>query len=422
MHERIMRVLVIAQLFPPDMGGGATRAYNVVKGLLSLGCNVTVVAAVPHYPSGNIPKKYRWSPLVVEYSNNLKVIRTFVLPLASKGFGRRLLLFISFMVSSLFSLPLIRKVDVVWAANPNILSFFPAFLFKLVKGCPVVLNVDDLFVEVVFDLNMIKSSVFRRLAEVISKVAYKASFALTPISLGYVDTIVNKYGIEPKKLHVIPAGVDLHRFNVRKDRNEEESSGEFRVLYIGAFSPAYDFEQVLRAVKLLEGEDKIRIVLQGGGEMAPVLRNKMKELNLKNVELVERIVSREEVAKILMDANALLLPLSGLENIEKGISSKLYEYQAAGKPIICCSSGIPGRYVSDTGSGVVVKPGDYEALAKAVLYLRENRGVAEKLGESGRRYVENNLSVKNIGLKMIAVFNQVLRNPSRIHKAEHEMV
>jgi len=89
-------------------------------------------------------------------------------------------------------------------------------------------------------------------------------------------------------------------------------------------------------------------------------------------------------------------------------STRLYEYQAAGKPIICCSSGQPGRYVSETESGVVVKPGDYEALAKAILYLRENRDVAEKLGSSGRRYVERNLSMEKIGLRMMRVFQQVI--------------
>jgi len=49
-------------------------------------------------------------------------------------------------------------------------------------------------------------------------------------------------------------------------------------------------------------------------------------------------------------------------------------------------------------------------LAKAVLYLRENRDVAEELGASGRRYVEDNLSVEKIGLKMVRVFQQVIVN------------
>ena len=54
-----MRVLVLPQYFPPDMGGGSTRASNVVKGLLSKGCDVTVVAAFPYYPYGKCQRTTR---------------------------------------------------------------------------------------------------------------------------------------------------------------------------------------------------------------------------------------------------------------------------------------------------------------------------------------------------------------------------
>ena len=64
------------------MGGGATRAYNTAKGLLKAGCTVTVVSAFPHYPTGNIPAKYKWTPLKAEYKKKLRVFRTFVPALA----------------------------------------------------------------------------------------------------------------------------------------------------------------------------------------------------------------------------------------------------------------------------------------------------------------------------------------------------
>lgn len=396
-----MHVLILSQSFPPDMGGCATRAYNLAKGLLANGVNVTVIAGFPHYPMGNVPKEYRKKALVLEQLHKMKVIRTFVPPLASKGFTKRLLLFISFIISSIFPIPLIGKIDGVFAAKPQILSIFPAVVYSMVYRCPIILNVDDLWPEALYDLGMLKSNIPRKVGEFIAKVAYSLAYAITPISQSYVEIITNKYRIRKTKVAVIPSGVDLSLFPPKISINNKV--GAFKVLYIGGFSPAYNFEQILRAAKLLE-KDKIRIVLQGGGEMAPIIRDRIKELDLENVELIERIVSREEVAKILIDADALLLPLSGLENIEKGISSKLYEYQAACKPIICCSSGMPGRYVSETGSGLVVEPGDYEGLAKAVIYLRENRGIAEKMGNSGRLYVENNLSIEKVGFKMSKIF------------------
>ncbi len=409
-----MRVLIISQYFPPDMGGGATRAFNVAKGLFLAGCDVTVVTAFPHYPTGNIPKKYRGKILHVEYDKKIKVIRTFVPPLASKGVVNRFLLFVSFMISSLFALPLVGRVDIVWAANPNVISAFPSMLYGIIKRCPVIQNVDDLWPESLYDLGMAKSPVLSKLAEFMARVAYKVVRAITPISPGYVGVIVHKYGIDPRKICVIPAGVDLKRFSFLKEKGSvKKQRDRFIVLYIGAFSPAYDFDQVFKAAKLLEPYSDIHIVIQGGGELAPTLKSRVREMGLKNVSVIEKIVSREEVAKILNDVDVLLLPLSGLGSIEMGISSKLYEYQAAGKPIICCSSGQPGRYVAETGSGIVVDPGDYEALAKAILYLRNNPDVVEEMGKSGRQYVENNLSIEKIGLKMKKLFKYITVRPSR---------
>ncbi|RLF88377.1 hypothetical protein DRN46_07150 [Thermococci archaeon] len=405
-----MRVLIIAQYFPPDMGGGATRAFNVAKGLTLADCHVTVITAFPHYPTGNIPKKYRRKLLSIEYEGNIKVIRTFVPPLASKGFVRRLILFVTFMITSLFAFPLVGKIDVVWAANPNVLSAFPALFYGIIKRCSVVQNVDDLWPEELYELNMLKERSFMaRLAEVFARIAYNAVAAITPISPAYVNTIVSKYRVSPRKVHVVLAGVDTGRFSFDTSITSKKGKGKFIVLYIGAFSPAYNFDQVFEAAKLLISHPDIKIVIQGGGELAPLLKSKVKKMKLTNVEIIDKIVSREEVAKILSEASVLLLPLSGLGSIEMGISSKLYEYQAAGKPIICCSSGQPGRYVSETKSGIVVKPGDYRALAKTILYLKENPEIAEKLGRSGRQYVENNLSIEKIGLKMRKIFETLIQ-------------
>ena len=396
----------MAEYFPPDMGGGATRAYNVAKGLVLNGCRVTVVAAFPHYPTGDIPSRYRWKPLVVEFMDGFKVFRTFVPPLASKGIFRRMVLFASFVVSSLFVLPFVGEVDVVWAANPNIIGVFPSLVYAFVKRCPLVQNVDDLWPEVLYDLGMSSRSLFARLGEFLARVAYNVSCVVTPISPGYVKVICGKYGVDRRKVHVVRAGVDLSRFKAN-DNLFSSDKEEFRVLYSGAFSMAYDFEQVLLAAKTLENLDGIEFVLQGGGELAGYLKARVRELKLKNVKVVERIVSRDEVAKLLSEADALILPLRDFGSPYLGISSKLYEYQAAGKPVICCAEGQPADYIKETGSGIVVKPGDHEGLAEAVLFLKENPEVALRMGLSGRLYVERSLSIEAVGLEFKRMFERL---------------
>jgi hypothetical protein len=105
-----MHVLILSQIFPPDMGGSATRAYNVAKGLVLNNVKVTVIAGFPHYPTGNVPKHLRKKALSIEYMERFKVIRTYIPPIPAKGLANRMILFASFIISSIFPIFLVRKV------------------------------------------------------------------------------------------------------------------------------------------------------------------------------------------------------------------------------------------------------------------------------------------------------------------------
>jgi glycosyltransferase involved in cell wall biosynthesis len=397
-----LNVLILGQYFPPDLGGAATRAYNVARGLVLNGCNVTVVTAFPHYPHGNIPREYKFKPFKEEKVGNIRVIRTAVLPLESKGMFRRIFLFFSFAFSSLMVLPKVRKIDVIWAANPDVFVLFPAIMFGLVKRRPVTCNVDDLVIEDLYDLKLVNSgSIVSKILELFARFVYRRMKAVTPISPGYCATI-KKYGVNQKNIHVIGGGVDLSVFEQGKVAANGKS---FSVLYSGAFSIAYDFEQILNAAKIIEETNQdVTFILQGKGELAEEIRSKISELNLKNVRLIEKILSRKEVAEFLNEADVLILPLRDFGKPYLGISSKLYEFQAAGKPILCCAEGQPSEYVRDTKSGIVLKPGDYAGLAKAILFLRDNPNLAKDFGVAGRSYVEENLTIEKIGLHIKEIF------------------
>ncbi len=121
-------MLLITQYFPPDLGGVATRTSNLAKGLSLTGCNVTVITAFPHYPHGKIPKKYRFVPIKVERIGQIKVIRTFIPPIKSRGFFKRLLLMAFFAISSLFALPWVGRTDVVFGS-----SWLPGVVYSRIK-------------------------------------------------------------------------------------------------------------------------------------------------------------------------------------------------------------------------------------------------------------------------------------------------
>ena len=356
-----MNVLIIGEYFPPDIGGAATRASNVAKGLSMNNCNVTVVTAFPHYPTGKIPKEYKYKPLKVEYAGELKVIRTFVLPLESKGLFKRLLVFWSFIVSSMLALPFVGEIDVVWAANPDIFVLVPAIAYGSIKRKPIVSNVDDLIIEDLYDLGLVKrGSAISKIAELFARLVFTKVKAATPISPGYIPTVA-RYGVDMHRIQVVRGGVDLEVF---KPQPKQKTRNKFVVLYSGGFSMAYDFEQIFEAAKIIEEQDPcIEFVIQGKGELLGSMCSRMKELKLKNIKIINKLLSRETVGEFLSQADILILPLADFKTPYRGMPSKLYEYQAVGRPIVCCSRGLPSAFVKDTASGIVVNPGEAESFS-----------------------------------------------------------
>ncbi len=399
-----MNVLVVAQYFPPDIGGAATRAYNMAKGLALNGCTVTVVTAVPFYPHGKIPAEYRWKPLKVEWMSRIKIMRTFMLPVKSGGLFKRVLLIGCFAISALFALPFVGKVDAVFAS-----SWIPGLVYGKAKRAPVALNEDDLTLEDLVDLDLVAEDSFvLRIAELVYRLFLVKGDVVTPVSPGYVETLSRKYCVERGRIHVVRGGVDLSVF---KPSAPKRNSGKFEVLYSGAFSIAYDFDQIIKAAKTVgETDPDVEFVIQGKGELLDSIRFRIKELNVTNVRIIDELLSREGVAELLGQANALILPLVDFKKPYPGMSSKLYEYQAVGKPIISCSMGVPSVYVKETNSGLIVCPGDSEALAKAVIELKENPSLARTMGENGRKYVETEASIEAVGLRMKGILQQASRN------------
>jgi glycosyltransferase involved in cell wall biosynthesis len=294
----------------------------------------------------------------------------------------------------------------VWAANPNIISFFPAMVYGLLLRAPVALNVDDLWPEDMYSLNLLKPNSFlAKAAEALARIAYHKARVITPISPYYKLVICGRYQGRPRKVKTVRAGVDTSKFKPCPPRQRGD---KFTVLYSGAFSVAYDFEQVLQAAKLLQNEN-VEFVLQGGGEMALLVKKRVKELGLTNVKVIDKILPREEVANLLCQADALLLPLKDFGRPYLGISSKLYEYQAAGKPILCAARGAPALHVLETRSGLVSRPGDHEALAKNTLELARNPEKAEEMGANGRRFVEYETGLEKVGPQLLGVLTSAIK-------------
>lgn len=406
-----MRILMITQWFPPHVSGGSIRAFNAAKGLALIGHDVTVISPFPPPPYVFRSVSDRKKTMVWGFINGIRVVRTWVPFFPDLGLARRLVLFISFMVSSLFPLLFVGDVDVVWAVNPPISSIFPALIYRTFNRCRIFRDVPDLWPESLYDLGLIESRFLKPILDLLSSFSYLVVDGITSISPGYFPVLRQKYGLADEKLHLVEVGVDtifLHSCVEKSNQIfQRHFNNKFIVMYSGNLGIQYDFQTVLEAAKTLRSYSEILFVIRGWGELKNLLQREIRELD--NVILDTKVVDKQTICKILKSADIFLLPMKPLKASERGLPAKLFEYQACGKPIICCSEGEPAKYIKHTESGLVVEPGDPEALAQAIVRLYKNRKLVYELGLNGQRYVSEKLTTQKIGERIYRVFASVKR-------------
>jgi glycosyltransferase involved in cell wall biosynthesis len=411
----LKHVLIIAQYFPPDVGGSSTRAYNVVMGLKDQGCIVTVVTAFPHYPDGKIPKEYRRKLFCREIFDGTSIIRTWVPPVSHYTIGKRLFVHASFIVSSLLGLFIVRKTDVIFAMNPSLFSFFPALVYKLFFKAKIIRNVDDLWPEVWYDLGIVKSRFLKRLLNWIAQISYDIPVAITPVSHAYVSLLTRNYKLTKEKIFVIEHGVDMTKFYFDPNKSikindpkklQKDSPVITKVVYSGALSIGYDFEPVIKAAKILENEP-VNFILRGMGTTVgdiENIKNLIEKEKTRNIEVRTDKLSPDDLAKFLHEADIFVLPMNFV-GFDIGLPTKLLEYQALGKPVICISNGESADYVSRTKSGLVCRSKDPQKIADLIRKLVYDENLSRELGTNGCYYVLRNLTLNRIGQRFMNVIN-----------------
>jgi len=396
-------VLMISQYFPPDINGSSTRSINAARGLLSQGCKVTVITTFPHYPKRESSNRYKNKIIHIEDIEGIKLIRVWIPNLSHSPNYKRTLLHLSFCFSVVIGLFFVRKIDVIFAMNPSFLVAFPAFFSKIILRKNIVRNVDDLWPEVLYDLGIIKSRFVKKILDFFSKLSYKVSSAIIPISHGYVETLITKYHLSNEKIFVIEHGVDIKKFEklmAIKPSNDNKKI----VMYSGAINIGYDFEPVIKAAKILEAYP-IHFIIRGIGDKIDDLKNMIEKEHVTNVEVRTNLLEKIELNKILNAADIFLLPMS-FGVIDYGLPTKILEYQSLGKPIVCVSNGEAGNYIEKTKSGIVVKNKNPKELAESIKKLVNDESLTRNLGDNGRKYILENLTIEKIGERLMGVIKR----------------
>lgn len=405
-----MRILWVAQWFPPDLGALPARITEMSRVWTKEGHSVTVVTAFPHHPLGVIPEAYRGKRVVEERYEDLRVIRCWLWALPNRRMWQRTLCQISFSVSSvLFALRRPEKPDVVIVSSPPFFTVPAGWAFARLRRAPLVFEVRDLWPAVFAASGVMEEGFAYRMLERLEMFFYRAARRIVVVTNGFRADLVAR-GVPEEKIAVVLNGADpaLYAHRAGSGMRQELSGGaEFLVSYVGTHGLLQGLEQVLDAAEALRDDPRFAFAFVGEGARKAFLVEEARRRGLGNVRF-HAAVAKDRVPDVYAASDACVVCLRPLPIFDKFIPSKVFETLAAARPIVAALSGEAADIVRRAG-GSVAKPGDGASIAAALRDLAA-LPAAERaaIGEKGRRFIEENYDRKKLALEYLRVLEQLL--------------
>lgn len=386
-----MKILFLTLYFEPDIAANAIVMTELAEELTTLGHQVTVVTAFPHYAGNVVDYRYRGRLFQRDEHKGIRVIHTYLYTSPHKQrFLVRFLNYVSFNLLSTLAGLFAGPQDVILAPSPPLTIGLSAYIISRVKRIPYVYNVQDIYPDVVVKLGILRNPWIIRFSRWLERYVYARARHITVLSEGFRANLLHK-GVPLEKLTVIPnfVDVDFIRLLPRDNgfRHRCGLDGRFVILYAGNLGHSQGLEHVLECAALLQDQDDIAFVIVGNGSRKPYLEAQAQEMGLGNVRFIP-FQPREDVPDIYAAADVSLAPL------RKGIAlysvpSKVYTIMASGRPVVAAVD--PGsdawELVEQAQCGLCIEPENPHALAEAIRALHADPALRQRLGRNGREHV-----------------------------------
>jgi glycosyltransferase involved in cell wall biosynthesis len=411
-----MKVLVLSQYYPPEVGATQTRVHHFSSRLAAAGHDVSVVAEMPNHPKGVVFEGYR-GKLVARGRDDL--VRVWVYTSPRKSLARRLAFYGTYMVNAVLAALLVvrRRPDVIFASSPPLPVLCAAYAVSRVTRRPFVADIRDIWPAIGVALGEVRGNRAVRLAQRLERFLYRTARRITVVTEGFVDHVVAQ-GADPEKVTFLPNGTVPELFSPdRTDPTLREELGEprFVVGFFGNHGIAQGLPAVVDAASLLFDREDIHFLFVGEGPVKEELIAKARTENLSNVTFREQ-VPIEEVAEQIAACDMALVPLRRLETLETFVPSKLFDFLACATPVLLMVDGEARRILEKSGGGVYVEPEDARGLAEAVRRMADEPGQLAEMGRSGREYVLAHHSRHKQADRLEALLQQVADGGSALRQ------
>ena len=408
-----MHILLIHQAFAALDEPGGTRHHELARYLAGRGHTVTIIASPVSYLTG-APSTFGGGD---RGEGGVRVIRAYTYRALHKSFVHRIFSFLSFMVSSFFTGLGVKNVDLVWGTSPPIFQGVTAWLLARLKRVPFLFEVRDLWPAFAIAVGVLKNPTLIKMSLWLESFLYRHADQVVVNSPGYVAHVS---GRGARRVELVPNGADPQMFDPADPgasfRSANRLESKFVVLYAGAHGMSNDLGVALEAAKILQdtpADSEVMLTFLGDGKEKPALQKQAAEMGLSNV-LFLLPVPKDEMAAALAGADACLAILKPIDEYKTTYPNKVFDYMAAGRPVVLAIDGVIRQVVESAGCGVFAQPGDPAALAQAIRKLAAAPIKSRQMGLDGRKYLEEHFSRFAVAEKLAGLMEGMLNQPGNL--------
>lgn len=382
-----MRILIAEPYYEPDGGPAAPLFTMLCQELARREHQVTVLTAVPHYPSGKIPENFRGLRPRRTVEMGVQVIRVPLPSVNRSQLGQRLWQFLAYQVGAVLAGWRI-DCDVFISITPSLEVWLPFMYFSALRGKPAVYSVHDVYPDSGVQLGIFRHKLIIRLVTYLERGCADRAVVVRILSQSFTEG-VRRLGVPQDRIRLIYDWVDTNLITPLPKSNpfamEQGLDKDFIVLYAGNMGFSQGLEHVLEAARLLADEE-IRFVLVGEGAAKDSLLATANSCQLKNVTFLP-FQPRARLPEVLATADISLVTLRQGMGFNS-LPSKTLSILASGRPLVVSID--PGsdtwNLVERSESGIQVPPEDSARLAEAIRTLKQKPALRDQMGQNGRRY------------------------------------
>ena len=386
-----VRVLITTSYYWPEGAGSAPYLTGLAEHLSEVGHDVVVATGFAHYPDWQSSAKGRLA--ASETRNGVRIRRRWHYVPGAQSAGHRAGYELSLLASGLTALPRRWRADVVVGTCPSLAGGILASVAARMYRVPYGLVFQDLM-----GLAAEQSGVAggARVAGVVRNVELR--LARRAAAVGIVADGFRRYleagGVPSDRIW------RLRNWTRRVEPVEAASEtrrrlgwprDEFVCVHGGNMGHKQGLDTLLDTADLLRGTG-VRISLVGDGNDRARLERQAQDRGLSNVQFVE--LQGPGNWEATMQAADVLLVNQRASVTDMSLPSKLTSYFAAGRPVVAAASADSetAHEVESAGAGIVVPPCDPAAFRDAILALKNDRALFDRLAARGAEYARSTLS------------------------------